>query len=450
MGFKRFSLLISIRVVLLTLSLLLFFLLAYTPGYQAATLLTAIAAILLGHDVIRFVSKTNTELVRFLDAARYADFSQRFDLKSDGAGFSELGQTFNDILERFRENRAGQESELRQLKALSEHVPVPLLSLFPNGEIVQHNNAARRLFGVHRVTKLEDLHAFGGDFAHNVFAIEPGERRLVTFSVDDMEQQLTIAATRIVVGGTSEKLMSLQDIQSELDGAQLKAWQDLVRVLTHEIMNSITPVASLAKTAADLVEDAAQKLEGSPDVVDELEDVRSAVETVARRSDSLMHFVGGYRRLTRLPSPKKSITAVKNIFADIEQLTAAEFKDRSVQLNIIIEPEGLEINCDTDMIQQVLINLLQNSAHALEDQPVKHIAMSARLSRRGHPVVEVRDSGTGIPDDIISKIFVPFFTTKRDGSGVGLALSRQIMLAHGGSIKVQNHDDGGAHFTLTF
>jgi len=450
MDFKRFSVLISIRIAFLMISLLILVWLIITPGYQAATLLTMLATLLLGHDIVRFVSKTNTELVRFLDAARYADFSQRFDMKSDGTGFGELGQTFNDILERFRLSRSEKEAELRQLRALSEHVPVPLLSLFPNGEIVQHNNAARRLFGVHRVTKLEDLQAFGGDFAHNVFAIEPGERRLVTFSVDDMEQQLTIAATRVTVAGQSEKLMSLQDIQSELDVAQLQAWQDLVRVLTHEIMNSITPVASLAKTAADLVEDAAKKLEGSPDVVEELQDVRSAVETVARRSDSLMHFVGGYRRLTRLPAPKKTIASVKDIFSDIEQLTAAEMKERAVKLTGIIEPSGLEINCDADMIQQVLINLLQNAAHALEGKDTKEIRMIARMSRRGQTVLEIQDSGDGIAEDIISKVFVPFFTTKRDGSGVGLALSRQIMLAHGGSLKVQNHEDGGAHFTLTF
>ncbi|MDG1707285.1 MAG: hypothetical protein P8H03_00910 [Emcibacteraceae bacterium] len=218
---------------------------------------------------------------------RYGDFGQKFDHAGMGAGFIELGEAITDILERFRQFRGQQEEELKHLKALIEHVPVPLMSLNGDGSISIHNNAARRLFGAAHVTRVSDLSQFGDEFRKKVLTLEPGERHLVTFKIDNIEKTLTIASTQIITAGKLEKLISLQDIQSELDVAQLKVWQDLVRVLTHEIMNSITPVSSLAKTSTDLVDDVIKKVDGQSELIEELTDVRDAVDTVARRSDSL-------------------------------------------------------------------------------------------------------------------------------------------------------------------
>lgn len=450
MGFNRFSVLLAARLFIIMLGLVGLALVVTTPGYHAATLLTVFVVVGLTWEVTKFVSRTNREIGRFLDAARYADFGQRFNLGSMGAGFGELGDIFTDILERFREYRTVQESELRHLKALVEHAPVPLISVHMDHRVEMWNNAARRLFGMAHVARLEDLEQFGSDFVEQIATARAGEKRLVQFTVDNMERRLTMAVSQVIIEGKTERLISLQDIQSELDDTQLEAWQDLVRVLTHEIMNSITPVASLAKTAVDLIDDVAAKINDHPDVVDELNDVRDAVNTVASRSDGLMKFVASYRRLTRLPPPAKTQFRLDDLFADVVKLATVYWDELGVSLVTSIEPSQLDLFADRDMVEQILINILQNSEHALENSSDGQVSLTARLNKRGHVTVEVSDNGPGIPEDITRKIFVPFFTTKREGSGVGLALSRQVMIAHGGTISVSSDDRGGARFTLIF
>ena len=450
MVFKHFSVQVGLRVALLTLELVAWAILFVVPGYPILHLLLSGIVLLQIFDIFRFVSRTNAELARFLEAVRYADFGQRFDMRGKGAGFEELGGVFTDIVERFQAGRAQQEEDLRHLRALTEHVPVPLLSVHPDGKVQLHNNAARRLFGSARIARIEDFIAFGDDFSKQVLAVEPGERRLAVFQLDDLEQQLTISATEIVIAGKLEKLVSLQNIQSELDGVQLQAWQDLVRVLTHEIMNSITPVASLAKTATELVDDAMLKLGEYSDVSEELADVKSAVETVARRSDGLMHFVQSYRRLTRLPAPQLQRILLSDLFGNVEQLVAAEWAEKEIELSLRVEPVSLELTADRDMVEQVSLNLLQNAEQVLAGRESARVNVVGSLSRQGHVSVEVSDNGPGVSPEIAKKIFVPFFTTKREGSGAGLALTRQVMLAHGGTATLGRSESGGAKITLSF
>ncbi len=449
MVFKRFSLMIAIQTILIMVTLLGLTYLLSTSGYYANTLILTLVLIVQCISAFRYIEKTNIELTRFLNAARYADFSQRFELKGLGAGFSELGYEFSNILKNFQTNRASQAEELIHLKAIIEHVPVPLISIHSQGKVTLWNNSARRLFGANAVDYLRDLNQFGDDFAQHLTDVQAGERRLVTFEVDAMEQQLTISATQIVIAGKQEKLLSMQDIQNELDGAQLQAWQDLVRVLTHEIMNSITPVASLAKTAVDLLADVETKLTKS-DVSEELSDVTDAIQTVARRSDGLMNFVGRYRQLTRLQSPSRKLVKLNDIFVQVSSITTQHWSDKKIRFNLDVNPTELTFNVDTDMVEHMLINLLKNAEQAVDGVTEAEISLSAFLNKRGHVVIEVKDNGVGIPKELIQKIFVPFFTTKNDGSGVGLALTRQVMIAHGGTVKLEKNVQQGALFKLTF
>lgn len=450
MGFRKFSLLIALRTTLLLAVLTALVQLINVSGYMASTMLVALILIALIYEFFIFVSKTNKELTRFLDAARYADYSQRFQFQAMGAGFGELGDAFTDILDRFRTIRSDQEKELRRLKALIEHVPVPLITIHHDGHITLWNNAARRLFGTARISKLSDMAQFGKNFAREMERIQPGERKLAVFKLDGVEKRLSIGSSQIIFEGKSEQLVSLQDIQSELDVMQLQAWQDLVRVLTHEIMNSITPVASLAKTAADLVDDAKSKVTDRPDVVEELADVADAVNTVARRSDGLMNFVTGFRQLTRLPPPKKKTITLDDLISRACVLGTQGWDDKHITLSIDIHPKGLDASLDADMMEQVLINILQNAEQALENKSDAGVTIRGFMNRQGRPTLEISDNGPGIPKDILPEIFVPFFTTKRQGSGVGLALTRQVLIAHGGSVSVRNQENGGACFTLTF
>ena len=450
MGFKKFSLFIAIRTIFVMANLLVLSLLISAQGYHATSLITFILLVFQCLSLVRFVSKTNSELVRFLDAARYADYSQRFDLSSLGSGFGELGCAFTDILERFHTVRSAQEEQQRHLKAIVEHVPVPLISISSDGLLTLWNNSARKLFGANHVTKLSDLTPFGEEFAKHLSTVKPGERRLVNFTIDGMEHQLSISATQILLPQKQETLVSMQDIQSELDIAQLHAWQDLVKVLTHEIMNSITPVASLAKTTVDLVADCKQKADAYPELSEDLQDISEAVETVARRSDGLIQFVSSYRQLTRLPTPNKNKINVATLFQQSCSLATQLWDKKGIELQVNIEPSELEVTVDKDMLEKVFPNLLQNAEHAVENCISPKVSLNAFLNKRGHVVIEVSDNGKGIPDEVGNKIFVPFYTTKQQGSGVGLTLTRQIMLTHGGAIKYVAQEMGGTVFRMTF
>jgi nitrogen fixation/metabolism regulation signal transduction histidine kinase len=450
MVFRFFVVALLLRLVLVGAAMALVLLLLLQPGYHAATLLASIVLAILVAELWRYVSRTNREVARFLDAVRFADYSQRFDFEKAGSGFASLGRTFTAIIDEMRERRTDQESEMRHLKALIEHIPVPLMTVHADSAITLQNNAARRLFGATHVTRVSDLRQFGSGFARAVDEAIPGDRELVTFTVEGAEYQLTLAATEIIIEGDRERLISLQDIQSEIDATQAEAWQDLVRVLTHEIMNSITPVTSLAQTASELVDDVVRDAGPESPHAEELEDVQSAVATVARRSDSLLQFIDSYRQISRLAPPEKKRVALADLFEMVTSLAKAEWDDPGVALSSTVEPSGLYVYADRDLLEPVLLNLLRNAWQATKGTARPAIELRGRLNRRGNTVIEIEDNGHGVPDEIATKIFVPFFTTREGGSGVGLALARQVMIAHGGFIRLGKKEGAGTTFTLTF
>ena len=450
MVYKRFSLSLAIRVVILGITTAAALWLFLRPGLHSATLIAVALVAIAAGELWSFINRTNREVARFLDAARHADYSQRFGYTNIGSGFNELAAAFTDILNRMYDQRALVEIDVRRLNALIDHIPIPLMTICDDDSVVLENNAARRLFGAAHITQLKDLRQFGGSFYDAVVEAVPGNRELVSFDVEGVEYKLALATSENIVSGESRRLVSLQDIQSELNIAQAEAWHDLVRVLTHEIMNSITPVTSLANTASEVVDELATKVGPDSEISDDLGDLRDAVHTVARRSDSLMQFVNSYRQITRLAPPEKKRVLIMDLLQSVSRLVEAEWPGSESVINIHVDPAQLDVYADRDLLEPVVINLVRNALQATASLDIPCIDIRSRLSRRGSVLIEVADNGPGVPDDIATNIFVPFFTTKEDGSGVGLALARQVMTAHGGFIRLSQNKGGGALFTLIF
>ena len=450
MVFRRFSLRLAMRLIVLGIAIAAALWLILQPGLHSATLLALGLVAITATELWWFINRTNREVARFLEAARHADYSQRFSYEDLGTGFGELAAAFTDILNRMYEQRSSLETDRRRLRALIDHIPIPLMTLHGNGSITLQNNAARRLFGAAHVTQIADLKQFGRSFHDAVAEAVPGQRELVTFEVEGIEYNLTLATTELIIAGRSERLISLQDIQSELDAHQAEAWEDLVKVLTHEIMNSITPVTSLAATAAEVVDDVARKAGHDSALGEDLDDLRDAVHTVARRSDSLMQFVNSYRQITHLAPAEKKRVHIGDLFESVRLLAQAEWSGCDEILSVAVEPAELDVYDDRDLLEPVVMNLLRNAFQATASVEAPHIELRGRLNRRGNTVIEIEDNGHGVPDEIATKIFVPFFTTREGGSGVGLALARQVMIAHGGFIRLGQNKEEGATFTLTF
>jgi len=446
MAYNQFGAWLLLRLILLSLVIAGYVYSVMLAGWLSTVVLLIVIAQV--YELWNFLQRTNREVARFLASARYADFSQNFDFGNFGPGFRNLGEAFTDILTKLKELRLTQEVELRQLRAMVDHMPVPLLALQEDGHLKLLNNAARRFFARNQIARSADLGKFGHDFQKQVEHCRAGEKRLATITMDGIESQVTLAVTTITGDTGVVRLISLQDIGQELALAQLNAWQDLVRVLTHEIMNSITPVASLAQTTADMANDLCMELAPEHPRRTPLDRISDAAGTVARRAGNLMQFVANYRQLAGLPEPVKRRMNVLELLTHISRISAVN--NTGIRLDVEVVPSGLEVHVDPEQIEQVLINLLRNAEQALAGKQDGCIFLRAFLNPRGQVSLEVRDNGPGIDEKILHNIFVPYFTTKPEGSGIGLALARQIVMTHGGSIRAENLATGGAVFTLTF
>ncbi len=453
MGYKRFELNVTLRVALLALSSMLLGIMLVATSYRATSFLVGLAILMQVGGLLRTVTKTNREVARFLGAIAHSDFSQTFRQGTQGAAFDELGQSITQVMDKFRDSRANSEKQADYLNAMLNHVPVGLAAVFEDGRVTLLNNFAHRLLGPEELSRRT---ADGQLLADVLRTLSPGTRSLIRVAGGSAvgPQQLTVTATKLILGGESRLLLSLQNIAGDLEATEVRAWQDLVRVLTHEMMNSLTPIASLTRTAQGVLADLKEKINAQPDLVEEMQDAEMAIDTVARRSNSLLRFVERYRQFTSVPKPQLSRIKVKEITERLQRLMAPAAESHGVSLEVLVLPPQLELVADGDMVEQVLINLLKNAVEAMRDAEPRaqgrRIRLTAHLDEGGHVVVSVADNGPGIPADVAEKIFIPFYTTKRDGSGVGLSLARQIMLAHGGSINLSPDPDGGSVFTLRF
>jgi nitrogen fixation/metabolism regulation signal transduction histidine kinase len=450
MVFSRFRLNALGRVLLLSASLFGFFYLLFQTALYATLLILAAICVYQIYALLHYVEKTNRDLSRFFDAVKHSDFSQSFAGAGLGSSFDELKAAFGEVIAKFQRARADKEEHFRYLQTVVQHVGIGLISFQANGEVELINTAARRLLRVPHLKNIHALESLSRPLVEKLLAMKSGERALVKVEDKNERLQLAIYATEFRMREQRFTLVSLQNIQSELEEKEMEAWQNLIRVLTHEIMNSVTPIASLAATLHEMMsaERAPQTI--SPAHLETRGDLDEGLQTIRKRSEGLLHFVEAYRNLTRIPKPGFQIFPVKNLFEHVRQLLRAQAEAKAITLSVQIEPESLELTADPDLIEQVLINLLLNAIQAVEQQAEARIALRAFLDERGRVNVQVSDNGPGILPEVLEKIFIPFFTTKQGGSGIGLSLSRQIMRLHRGALSAHSTPGVETVFTLRF
>ena len=440
---SRFILGLAWRLGLLLIAAFGFVETLYVEGLGAARIVAALLVVGAAALLWRHVQRTNMELTRFIDAVRFADFSQGFGHRFDGSGFAELGDVLNDAIKRMRDERHKLVDANRFYEAILDDAPTALLTVDSDGKVELANKASRRLLMRHQGVRIEDFREYGDAFSKALEGGAVNRPRLVPLLIDGVPQTMLISAAIVHRLGARVRVVAVQPIQGELNAIEIAAQSDLIRVLTHEIMNSMTPVTSLAHSAVDLMRglDAA----GKP----ELLDARAAVETLSRRADGVMHFVESYRQISRAPQVRPRAIDVVAWGEELEALFRASDGAAGVDLTVYVGEDAATLEADPDLMSQVLINLLRNAAEAARghsDQP--KVTLSFTRTRTGRVQIEVEDNGSGVPEGLRQDIFLPFFTTKAKGTGVGLSLARQVVLAHRGSIGLGSSDSGGALFRI--
>lgn len=399
-------------------------------------------------ELVRAVERSNENLTNFLDSIRFDDLSSSFKTDSQDPTIQRLHSELNEAIQKLRISRKEKDSEYQFFKNIVQHVGIGILTFKRDGSIQIINTAAKRLLKVTRAETIEDLREVDDSLVDSFLKLKTGGRELIRLKTGDETLQLSIFAIELTLRDEEVKLISMSNIQSELDEKEMEAWQNLVRVLTHEIMNSVTPISSLAGIVE---EELGRKIQYEQDIKnDELGDMHLSLQTISRRSAGLIRFVKEFRSLTHIPKPKLAEIAVKSLLEEMAMLHKKELADHGVAINVSVEPENLFILADKAMIEQVLVNLIKNAIQAFDEQADKRIDLVARSNEKGRAMISVKDNGVGIDNEALEKIFIPFFSTKKTGSGIGLSLSKQIMLQHEGRITVRSKLGEGTEFILRF
>ena len=444
MVYRKFYIQVVIRILLMFLSGFIFLQLLYKPNFLYVQLFFIFLTVIQIYLLINYLNNINRKLAVFFESARTEDYNIKYKNTNPQGDFDELNFQLDQLSKHFKEVVKNREEQDQYFKAVIEHVGIGIFA-FDSRKLIRFvNSEALRIFGLSRLKNL-----FALDFSHknlSKFFLElvPGQQQLLELKNGNEMLQLAAKVTRYKIAGEELNLVSLQNIKPELDLKETETWQKMIRILTHEIMNSISPITSLADSLSALV-----KKDQEPD-----EKMKSKLDkgltTIKNRGEGMMEFVRKYRNLTILPLPQIAEISLSDLMNELVILFEETFEKDKIKFEWEIEPNDLKINADREQIDQVLINLIKNSIWAVKQVEHKQISVNASYTANKRVQIEIKDTGKGLTDELMDKIFIPFFTTRSDGSGIGLSLSRQIMLMHGGSITAHSYNGNGAMFVLIF
>src|ERR1035437_1500381 len=447
MTFRNFEWRILLRVLLIfvTLSGASFLL---VKGWLIYLVFVAPIIIYQVVEFYRFHKKGYEELNQFVESVHYRDFSRNFDVKHAPVELQPLRKGFNEINSTFKIISKEKETQYQYLQKILELVDTGILSYkITTGEVVWMNESLKRMLQLPYLKTISSLARRDEELHKNILELKPGETKIATAHLEKSSFKILLSATAFQTDGEKYKLIAFQNVDEALDETESKAWQKLLSVMTHEIMNSIAPISSLADTLKSRL------LQSMPDLNNEsgsVDDLELGIDTIKRRSEGLLKFAETYRNLNKITTPNLKKIYVRDLFESINQLMQPTLDQKNIDLQIVLKDTGIMLEADTNLIAQVLINLVVNCIESVKDRSIAKIILSAYRDSNNKMVISVADNGTGMSAEIIDKIFIPFFSTKKNGSGIGLSLSKQIMMLHKGNIQIHSVEGVGTSFLLHF
>lgn len=447
MTFKNYDWNLVTRIALLfvTLSASAFLL---AQGIYLAMGVVLVVVIVQVSDLYRFTNKSKEELEQFVESVHYRDFSRHFDEKNAPVAVQPMRKGFNEINSTFKIITKERETQYQYLQKILELVDTGIISYdSKDGDVMWMNESFKKLLSIPYLKTIHSLEKRDPALYEEINTVKPGETKVSSFTTDKNTFKVLLSATAFQTEGKVYKLVAFQNINEALDETESKAWQKLLSVMTHEIMNSIAPISSLAETLKNRLQASIKDLNNNSGSLDDLE---LGIDTIKRRSEGLLRFAETYRNLNKITNPNLKKIYVRDMFENLHRLMEPTFKQKRIELEIILKDPELMLEADTGLIEQVLINLVLNAAEAVKEAASPRIQLSAYITPQNKVVIKVADNGIGIPPDIMDKIFIPFFSTRKTGSGIGLSLCKQIMMLHKGTIKVQSVPGEGTAFSLFF
>jgi two-component system, NtrC family, nitrogen regulation sensor histidine kinase NtrY len=399
-------------------------------------------------DLYQFQRKAHVELDQFVESVHYRDFSRYFDVKHAPVELQPLRKGFNEINSTFKVISKEKETQYQYLQKILELIDTGILSYQEhNGEVVWMNESLKRMLQMPYLKTIHSLSRRDNEMYRQITMLKPGESKIATAHLEKASFKVLLSATAFQTEGQKFKLIAFQNVNEALDETESKAWQKLLSVMTHEIMNSIAPISSLAETLKYRLKETANRPETEPGSMDDLE---LGIDTIKRRSEGLLKFAETYRNLNKITTLNLKKVYARDLFENLHQLMEPTLDQKNIELEIILKDPDLMLDADINLVEQVLINLVVNAMEAVKDRPDPRIVLSAWLASNRKTVIKVADNGIGMPEELMDKIFIPFFSTKKSGSGIGLSLCKQIMMLHRGTIQVQSIEGEGTAFLMQF
>jgi signal transduction histidine kinase len=399
-------------------------------------------------EFYRFHRKAYEELNQFVESIHYRDFSRNFDVKHAPVELQPLRKGFNEINSTFKIISKEKETQYQYLQKILELVDTGILSYqITTGDVVWMNESLKKMLQLPYLKTIHSLSRRDAELYQSILKLKPGDNTIATAHLESSSFKIILSATTFQTDGEKFKLVAFQNVDEALDETEAKAWQKLLSVMTHEIMNSIAPISSLADTLRSRLKESIGDLNNDTGSVDDLE---LGIDTIKRRSEGLLRFAETYRNLNKITTLNLKKIYVRDLFESLNQLMQPTLDQKNIDLQIVLKETNLLIEADTSLIEQVLINLVVNAIEAVKDKSEAKIVLSATIDAKQRVIIKVADNGSGMTPEMLDKVFVPFFTTKKTGSGIGLSLCKQIMMLHKGNIQVFSEEGRGTSMYLHF